>query len=168
MPGPSHDTHPRPAVRAAVVTVSDTRTPETDTSGRAIADALRAAGHDVTARDLVRDDAAAIATTVERLARGGSVQAVIVTGGTGLSPRDVTVDALAPLFDKPMIGFGELFRRLSFDEIGAAAMLSRATAGVIGTSVVFALPGSEHAVRLAMTRLILPELGHIAAELVKR
>jgi molybdenum cofactor biosynthesis protein B len=168
MPGPNHHTQPAPAVRAAVVTVSDTRTPDTDTSGRAIADALQAAGHEVAARDLVRDDAAAIAAAVERHARGGAVQAVIVTGGTGLSPRDVTADALAPLFDKPLPGFGEVFRRLSFDDIGPAAMLSRATAGVVGPAIVFALPGSEHAVRLAMTRLILPELRHIAAELVKR
>jgi molybdenum cofactor biosynthesis protein B len=167
MPGPNHDTHPRPPARAAVVTVSDTRTRDTDASGRAIAEALRAAGHEITAHDLVRDEAPAIAAAVERHVRGG-VPAVIVTGGTGISPRDVTVDALAPLFDKPLAGFGELFRRLSFEDIGPAAMLSRATAGVIGTSVVFVLPGSEHAVRLAMTRLILPELGHIAAELVKR
>ncbi|HWB15855.1 MAG TPA: molybdenum cofactor biosynthesis protein B [Vicinamibacterales bacterium] len=168
MPGPSHRASPATAVRTAVVTVSDTRTTETDTSGRAIADALLAVGHDVAARDLVPDDAVAIAAVVERHARSGDVRVVIVTGGTGLSPRDVTVDALAPLFDKPLVGFGELFRRLSFDEIGPAAMLSRATAGVVGTCAVFVLPGSEHAVRLAMTRLILPELGHVAAELIKR
>jgi molybdenum cofactor biosynthesis protein B len=155
------------AVACFVLTVSDSRTLATETSGRAIADLLGEAGHSVVDRTLVRDEPAEVARLVRAAIASGRVQVVITTGGTGISSRDSTYEALCALFDKRLDGFGELFRVLSFQEIGAAAMLSRATAGVIGRVAVFLLPGSEHAVRLAMTRLILPELRHVARELAR-
>jgi molybdenum cofactor biosynthesis protein B len=148
-----------------VLTVSDSRTLATETSGRTIADLLQAAGHVVVGRDLVKDEPADVARVVADRAAGGDARAIITTGGTGLSSRDSTYEALTALFSKRLDGFGELFRMLSFQEIGSAAMLSRATAGVVNGCAVFLLPGSEAAVRLAMTRLILPELGHITREL---
>ena len=155
------------AAGCAVVTVSDTRTAETDHSGKAIADALTEAGHAVVSRTIVRDDPRAIVAAVERALATPEVEAVVATGGSGVSRRDSTPEAIAPLLEKRLDGFGELFRSLSFAEIGPAAMLSRAAAGTARGRVIFILPGSEHAVRLAMTRLILPELGHIVAELSK-
>lgn len=155
------------SVRCVVVTVSDTRTESNDTSGDAIVGLLKSAGHDVAARRIVRDDPVAVRSLVRSVAESNPVVAdvVITTGGTGITARDSTYEAITALLDKRLDGFGELFRMLSFAEIGAAAMLSRATAGSIGTTAVFALPGSEHAVRLAMTRLILPEIGHVVREL---
>jgi molybdopterin adenylyltransferase len=147
--------------------VSDSRTIDTDTSGRAIVSLLEDAGHVVVERALVPDEASDICAFVTKHAGHDRIRAIITTGGTGISARDATYEALALLIDRPLPGFGELFRRLSFDEIGAAAMLTRATAGVTGRSMLFVLPGSEGAVRLAMTRLILPELGHIAHELAR-
>jgi molybdenum cofactor biosynthesis protein B len=147
-----------------VVTVSDTRTPETDTSGQAIADLLEEAGHIVTGRALLPDEPAEVSGLVRDLLARADVQAVITTGGTGVSRRDSTYEAITALIDKELPGFGELFRMISFREIGAAAMLSRATAGIAGGRVIFALPGSEHAVRLAMRQLIVPELGHVVRE----
>jgi len=134
-------------VACLILTVSDTRTLENDTSGQAIASLLEQAGHTVTARRTAR--------------------VIITTGGTGISNRDSTYEAVTALFEKQIDGFGELFRMLSFHEIGPAAMLSRATAGVSGGCAIFVLPGSEHAVRLAMERLILPELGHVVRELMR-
>jgi molybdenum cofactor biosynthesis protein B len=154
-------------VRVFVLTVSDTRTLETETSGRAIAELLEAAGHQVIGRALVRDEPVEVASTLRGEIDRGTADVLITTGGTGISARDSTPDAVAALFDKPLDGFGELFRALSFQEIGAAAMLSRATAGIVRGRAVFLLPGSEAAVRLAMTRLILPELGHVVGELRK-
>jgi molybdenum cofactor biosynthesis protein B len=154
------------AVPCFVLTVSDTRTVETDASGAAIAALLEDAGHTVTGRKVVKDDADAIAQQV-RAHLVGAARALIVTGGTGITARDVTVDAVAPLFEKRLDGFGELFRALSFQDIGAAALLSRACAGVSKGRAIFLLPGSEAAVRLAMTRLILPELPHIVRELAR-
>jgi len=150
-----------------VLTVSDSRTLDTDTSGQAIATLLEAAGHRVVGRAVVRDEPREVTETVRHQIGGGRVQAVVTTGGTGFSPRDTTVEALVPLFDKTIDGFGELFRALSFEDIGPAAMLSRATAGVMGDAVVFLLPGSEKAVRLAMERLILPELGHLVGQMAR-
>lgn len=161
----SHKAAAPARVACAVLIVSDTRTLETDTSGRAITDLLADAGHPVVTRQLVRDDAIYIGRVMDRLTSRDDVQAVIVTGGTGLSTRDSTVDAVAPLIERWIEGFGELFRMLSYQDIGSAALLSRATAGVVGTTVVFLLPGAEKAVRLAMEKLILPELGHIVREL---
>jgi molybdenum cofactor biosynthesis protein B len=146
-----------------VVTISDTRTEATDTSGAAIVELLTAAGHEVTRRKLVRDDPAAVRNTVMSARTAADV--VITTGGTGITARDSTYETIASLLDRRLDGFGELFRMLSYADIGAAAMLSRATAGTMGTTAVFALPGSENAVRLAMTKLILPEIGHVVREL---
>jgi len=146
-----------------VLTISDTRTAETDTSGDAIADALTSAGHALAGRRIVRDDPAAVRDVVT--AQAVSAEVIITTGGTGITSRDSTYEAIASLLDKRLDGFGELFRMISYDEIGSAAMLSRACAGSIGRAAVFSLPGSEHAVRLAMTKLILPEIGHVVREL---
>jgi molybdopterin adenylyltransferase len=150
-------------VRCFVLTISDTRSEATDTSGDAIASLLLAAGHEIVGRQIVRDDPAAVRTALA--AQLGRVQVIVTTGGTGITARDSTYEAIAGLLEKRLDGFGELFRMLSYDEIGAAAMLSRACAGTIGTAALFSLPGSEHAVRLAMTKLILPEIGHVVREL---
>jgi molybdenum cofactor biosynthesis protein B len=146
-----------------VITISDTRTPADDASGDAIVAALESGGHHVAGRQIVRDDPAAVRALVA--AEAPNAQAIITTGGTGITSRDSTFEAIAALFDKRLEGFGELFRMLSYEEIGAAAMLSRACAGTIGSTAVFSLPGSAPAVRLAMNKLILPELGHVVREL---
>jgi molybdenum cofactor biosynthesis protein B len=152
------------SVRCAVLTVSDTRTRETDTSGLAIAEALTAAGHAVLDRRLVRDDPDAIRSALDAMLAGEDVQVVLTTGGTGISRRDSTFEVVDGLLEKRLDGFGELFRMVSYAEIGAAAMLSRACAGVARGRVLVALPGSEAAVRLALERLLLPELGHLVRE----
>lgn len=156
-----------PSVGVFVLTVSDTRTEATDTAGRAIRDLLTAEGYTVVGARIVQDEPADVHAWVEAALADLAVQVVVTTGGTGVTSRDGTYEAVASLFEKQLDGFGELFRALSFKEIGPAAMLSRATAGTIGRRAVFVLPGSEHAVRLAMTRLILPELGHLAQQLAK-
>ena len=150
-----------------VLTVSDTRTPDTDTSGRAIRELLEQAGHVVTGVAIVKDDPALVSDQVRRQLAESATRAIITTGGTGITARDSTYEAIARLLEKRLDGFGELFRAISFQEIGAAAMLSRATAGTCGRTAIFVLPGSENAVRTAMTRLILPELGHIVQQLDK-
>lgn len=150
-------------VRCAVLTVSDTRAPETDISGRTIVEALESAGHVVAKRQILRDEPKDVHEAV--LAQLGGVDAIITTGGTGITSRDSTYEAIAGLFEKRIDGFGELFRMLSYPEIGSAAMMTRACAGVARGTAIFILPGSEHAVRLAMTKLILPELGHVVREL---
>ncbi len=152
------------SLAVAVVTVSDTRTLATDTGGASIADALEGAGHSVARRTIVPDEIEAIRAAVTESLDDDGVVAVIVTGGTGVAPRDVTPEAIAPLLDREVPGFGELFRMLSFEEIGPAAMLSRAFAGLRGEKVVIALPGSRGAIRLAMERLVLPEIGHLVGE----
>ncbi|MGB2714891.1 MAG: molybdenum cofactor biosynthesis protein B [Vicinamibacterales bacterium] len=149
------------SVRCFVLTISDTRTAATDTSGNAIAFTLESAGHVVEGRQIVRDDPSA----VQQAVKAASAEVVITTGGTGITSRDGTYEALSAMFDKTLDGFGELFRMLSYEQIGSAAMMSRACAGVIGRTAVFSLPGSEHAVRLAMEKLIIPEMGHIVREL---
>jgi molybdenum cofactor biosynthesis protein B len=150
-------------VRCAVLTISDTRALETDVSGRTIVELLEEAGHIVAKRQILRDEPIDVHDAV--VAQLGGVDALITTGGTGITSRDSTYEAIAGLLEKRLDGFGELFRALSYQEIGSAAMLSRATAGVARGTAVFVLPGSENAVRLAMTRLILPELGHVVREL---
>ena len=150
-------------VRCAVLTISDTRALETDVSGRAIVDLLEGAGHLVTKRQILHDDPKDVRDAV--LAQLGGVDAIVTTGGTGITSRDSTFEAIAGLLEKRLDGFGELFRSLSYQEIGSAAMMTRATAGVARGTAVFILPGSEHAVRLGMTKLILPELGHVVREL---
>ncbi len=151
------------SVRCFVVTISDSRTEDTDTSGDAIAGLLTSDGHDLTGRALVKDNPDAVRQILT--SRAGSVDVLITTGGTGITSRDSTYEAIASLLDKRLDGFGELFRMLSFHEIGSAAMLTRACAGTLGKTAVFSLPGSEHAVRLGMTKLILPEIGHVVREL---
>lgn len=153
---------PRAAdIRVAVITVSDTRTLQTDESG-SLAEALtEKAGFHVTRRDLVRDEPMEIAGRVRALVDGHDVEAILLTGGTGVAGRDATVEALSPLFERRLEGFGELFRMLSYAEVGAAAMLSRAAGGTIGRVAVFAMPGSPAAVQLALGKLILPELRHL-------
>src|SRR5262245_19134047 len=150
-----------------VLSMSDMRTMAQDTSAQAIVAMLGAAGHMIVGRALLKDDPAEVTALVQSEIARRAARVIITTGGTGIAKRDSTYEALTGLFDKTIVGFGELFRMLSFQEIGPAAMLSRATAVVSGGCAIFVLPGSEHAVRLAMTRLILPELGHIARELTK-
>ena len=150
-----------------ILTVSDTRTPESDSSGRAIRVLLEDAGHVVSGHDIEKDDPDRIVSRLRERLGDPATHVIISTGGTGISPRDGTFEAVTALFDKRLDGFGELFRMISFEEIGAAAMLSRATAGTVGRKAIFALPGSEKAVRLAMTRLVLPELGHVVQQLSK-
>ncbi len=152
------------SVRCFVLTVSDTRTDATDASGRAIADLLAGAGHLVTARAIVRDEPELVRGAIERQLANPDVDAVITTGGTGITSRDNTYEAVSAILQKRLDGFGELFRLLSFEQIGSAAMMSRACAGLAAGRIVVCLPGSEQAVRLAMERLILPELGHLVQQ----
>ena len=155
------------SVPTAVVTVSDTRTLETDKGGALVAELLEGGGHAVVSREIVKDDPAAIHSALAAALAADGVRAVILTGGTGVAPRDVTPESVQPLLEREVPGFGELFRMLSYEDIGSAALLSRALAGLARGRVIFVLPGSSGAVRLAMERLILPELGHLAAEAVK-
>jgi molybdenum cofactor biosynthesis protein B len=154
------------AVPCFVLTVSDTRTLETDKSGAAIVELLSLAGHSVTDRRIVKDDALAVSDAV-RAKLSSPARAIITTGGTGIASRDMTYEAIAAMFDKTLDGFGEIFRTLSYQQIGSAAMMSRACAGIAKGRAIFVLPGSEAAVRLAMERLVIPELGHIVGELQK-
>ena len=147
-----------------VLTVSDTKTPETDTSGALIRELLNAAGHRVVGFTIVRDEPADVQRVVREACGDDRVQAVIVTGGTGITSRDATFEAIEALLDKRLPGFGELFRMLSFQEIGAAAMLSRAQMGIHARRIVVSLPGSPNACRLALDKLLLPEMGHLVRE----
>ena len=152
-------------IAAYVVTLSDTRDASNDTSGDAIQSLLEAAGHAIGGREILREDPATLEPALQRILARGDVDVVLLTGGTGIAPRDLTYDLLARLYERPLPGFGELFRRLSYDEIGSAAMLSRASAGVASGKAIFSMPGSRGAVRLAMEALVLPELGHVVGEL---
>jgi molybdopterin adenylyltransferase len=151
------------AIDCAVITVSDTRTAATDTSGGIIRELLMTAGHRVDPIEIIPDEATLIAATLDRIAAQTSpiIRVVIFNGGTGIAPRDTTYDAIASLLTKTLPGFGELFRSLSYAEIGSRAMTSRAIAGVYHNLLVFSVPGSSNAVRLAMEKLILPELIHL-------
>ncbi len=148
----------------AVLTASDSRTLETDAAGSFIVQALEGAGHRVLARELVRDEPLEIGRWIGEWMRAPEIQVVFTTGGTGISSRDGTVEVVERYLDKRLDGFGELFRMLSWQEIGPAAMLSRAVAGLAGETLVFAMPGSAAAVRLAVEKLILPELPHLIWE----
>jgi molybdenum cofactor biosynthesis protein B len=152
------------AVGCFVLTVSDTKTPQTDTSGALIRDLLTAAGHRVAGATIVRDEPARVQEIVRRAAQDPAVQAIVLTGGTGITARDSTYEAVEALLDKRLPGFGELFRMLSYQEIGPAAMLSRAQLGVHQRRIVASLPGSPAACRLALERLLIPELGHLVRE----
>lgn len=161
-----HGHTPAPsAIRVGIVTVSDTRTAATDEGGRLVSALCRASNFTIVGEAILPDDPARVAGQVRKLVTDGTVDAILITGGTGISRRDTTVEAVLGLFEKTIDGFGELFRALSYAAIGPAAMLSRAVGGTIGCVAVFAIPGSPAAVRLALDKLILPALGHIVAEL---
>jgi molybdopterin adenylyltransferase len=152
------------SVGCYIVTVSDTRTEATDASGRAIADLLHRAGHTVAGRTIVKDDPTAVRAAIERQLATAEVDVIVTTGGTGITSRDTTYEAVNGLLQKRLDGFGELFRMLSYEEIGSAAIMSRACAGLVANRIVVCLPGSEKAVRLAMERLLIPELGHLVQQ----
>lgn len=154
-------------VRCGVITVSDTRTAETDSSGALIREALTQAGHVVVRYALVRDEQSQIVALVQELEAQGC-QVILTSGGTGIAWRDTTYEAIDGLLDKRLPGFGELFRMLSYAEIGAAAMFSRATAGLYRSAVIFCMPGSTAAVRLALEQLIVPELNHLVWEVLRQ
>lgn len=159
-----HKANAPTSVGCFVLTMSDTKTPETDTSGILIRDLLTKAGHKVAGHAIVKDDPAQVAAVIRSGCAAPSVEAFILTGGTGITSRDSTFEAVEALLDKRLTGFGELFRMLSYQEIGAAAMLSRAQAGVVQGRVLFSLPGSPNACRLALEKLIIPELPHLIRE----
>ena len=156
-------TAPR-AIGCFVLTISDSKTPETDTSGTLIREHLAAAGHTVIGHAIVRDEPTQVTAVVRKGCADPAVEAFILTGGTGVTSRDSTFEAVEALLDKRLTGFGELFRMLSYAEVGAAAMLSRAQGGVVQGRALFSLPGSPNACRLALEKLILPELGHVLRE----
>jgi molybdenum cofactor biosynthesis protein B len=154
-----------PSISVYIVTLSDTRDESNDTSGAAIRNALQAAGHRLAGWRILREDAASLRHQIDEILRAQGFDALIVNGGTGIAPRDIAFDVLSSVYERHVPGFGELFRSLSYAEIGSAAMLSRASAGVAHGKLVFSIPGSTGAVHLALDRLILPELGHMVAEL---
>jgi molybdenum cofactor biosynthesis protein B len=150
-----------------VITCSDTRTADTDTSGKLIMHLLKEQGHEVSAYHLVKDEPAQIRARIEEAVKNEAVQAIIINGGTGISSRDSTFEAVDALLEKRLDGFGELFRYLTYQDIGSSAIMSRATAGLYRGRIIFSTPGSEGAVHLAMEKLILPELPHIIQQLSK-
>jgi molybdenum cofactor biosynthesis protein B len=159
--------HKRTAPRAIgcwVLTISDTKTPETDTSGALIRELLSGAGHTVVGSDIVRDEPTDVQRVIRDACANTAVQAVIMTGGTGITSRDSTFEAVEAMLDKRLPGFGELFRVLSYEQVGAAAMLSRAQMGIARGRIIASLPGSPNACRLALEKLLLPELGHLVRE----
>ena len=153
-------------VNVMVVTISDTRTKETDKSGQKMLELLKWQ-HQVVTYDIVKDDEQAIENVLLQGCKDPRIQVILMNGGTGIAKRDVTFDVLQAHIERPIPGFGELFRMLSYEEIGSAAMLSRASAGIIQDTVIFSMPGSTNAVSLAMEKLILPELAHIVREMNK-
>jgi molybdenum cofactor biosynthesis protein B len=155
-------------VTLAIVTVSDTRTPETDVNGQYLERTLTEAGHIVAAYRLIKDEPAQVEQVLDELSALPDVRLIIFNGGTGISPRDTTFDVLSRKLEKTLPGFGELFRMLSYQEVGAAAMLSRATAGVYRQTLVISTPGSPNAVQTALQKLILPEINHLAWEVVRK
>jgi molybdenum cofactor biosynthesis protein B len=157
----------RGPVSAALVTVSDSRTPETDVNARYLREVVEAGGHRVASYDLIRDEPDQVVATLDRIAERGEAQIVLFNGGTGISRRDNTFDALSGRLEKVLPGFGEIFRMLSYEQVGAAAILSRATAGVYRGCVVLSTPGSPAAVRLAWEKLIEPEIEHLAWEVAR-
>jgi molybdenum cofactor biosynthesis protein B len=160
-----HREHAKRGVACAVLTVSDTRTRRTDETGAVIRQALEKEGHEVLRQGIVKDARTQIAAWLRGALRDNKLQVIILNGGTGITARDVTVEAVRPLLEKEIVGFGELFRMLSYRKVGSAAMMSRALAGTACGKTIFCLPGSPAAARLAMDRLILPELGHLVWEM---
>ena len=172
MPSKSTEQHREIAARQgpvplAIITVSDTRTRENDTGGDLIEQRAVAAGHTVVFRAIVRDEPDQIGALLDQIIAETSARLLLFTGGTGIAPRDTTYDVISRRIEKPMPGFGELFRMLSFAEVGPAAMLSRATAGVYRGRLVFSMPGSPNAVQVAMDKLIAPELQHLVWEVAR-
>jgi molybdenum cofactor biosynthesis protein B len=165
-PTPHPDQHPI-TLNCGIITVSDTRTPDTDRSGQLIHQALTEAGHQITAYQILPDEPDQITSFLTQLC-APTTDAIILNGGTGIAPRDTTYDALERLLEKTLPGFGELFRMLSYDEIGSRAIASRATAGVYQHTLIFSLPGSSNAVKLALEKLILPEIIHLLKQLQGR
>ena len=159
-----HEAGAPQSVHCFIVTVSDTRTLETDSSGQAIAELLTAAGHVVTGRTLVRDDPELVHSMIERHLADYGVQVIITNGGTGITSRDSTYEAISTLLEKRLNGFGELFRMLSYEQIGPKAMMTRACAGLVARRIVIALPGAQAAVRLAMEKLVIPEIRHLVQQ----
>ncbi|BAT51629.1 molybdopterin precursor biosynthesis protein [Nostoc sp. NIES-3756] len=162
-----HPDEPGVTVNCAVVTVSDTRTPEIDKSGQLIQQLLSDTNHTVVAYAIIPDEPTQIQAKIEILSQKGNLDAVIFNGGTGIAPRDNTYDAIEKLLEKTLPGFGEIFRYLSYQEIGSRAIASRAVAGVYKNKLIFSLPGSSNAVRLGMEKLILPELAHLVTQMRK-
>lgn len=164
---PTHQQHQAqapPSVRCAVITVSDTRTLDNDTGGQSVVVALTAAGHTINVREIIPDDPERMRPLLESLRNRDDLDAILLTGGTGITSRDQTYETVSALLDKPLPGYGEVFRMLSFQEIGPAAILSRAVGGLLGRKVLLTMPGSPAAVRLAMDKIIVPELGHLVRE----
>ena len=159
-----HKAHAPRAVGCWVLTISDTKTPETDTSGALIRELLGAGGHHVVGSGIVRDEPSDVQRVIREACADPAVQAVILTGGTGITSRDSTFEAVDAMLDKRLPGFGELFRMLSYQDVGAAAMLSRAQMGIHARRIVVSLPGSPNACRLALEKLLVPELGHLVRE----
>jgi molybdenum cofactor biosynthesis protein B len=153
-----------PSVRCAVITVSDTRTLENDTGGQTVIDHLARGGHSVVHREIIPDEPARMRPLLDSLRGRDDVDAILLTGGTGITSRDQTYETVSALLDKPLPGYGEVFRMLSYQEIGPAAILSRAVGGLLGRKVVLTMPGSPAAVRLAMEKIIVPELPHLVRE----
>ena len=151
-------------IRCAVITVSDTRTLENDSGGQQVVDRLLRAGHLVVAREIIRDDPQAMRQLLGSMRGQDELDAILMTGGTGITSRDQTYETVTSMLSKSLPGYGELFRMLSYQEIGSAAMLSRATGGLLEQKVLLTMPGSPAAVALAMEKLILPELGHLVRE----
>jgi len=165
-----HEDHMKQARKhlpCAVLTISDSRTEGTDGSGRIIIDALEGAGHSVSAYRIVPDSVGEIDAEMRDILESDEIKVVIVNGGTGVTRRDVTPESVAPFLEKRLDGFGELFRMLSYQEIGAAAMMSRAFGGVASGKVVLCLPGSRGAVGMAMEKIIIPQIGHMVLEVEK-
>jgi len=159
-----HEAQGPAAVRCAVITVSDTRTVETDTGGKAVIDHLTAAGHSVVCREIVPDEPSRMKPLLISLCDRDDVDVILMTGGTGITSRDQTYETVSGLLDKPLPGYGEIFRMLSYQEIGPAAILSRAIGGLIGRKVLLTMPGSPAAVRLAMEKIIVPQIPHLMRE----
>ena len=164
---PIHEEHQAQgpqSIRCAVITVSDTRTLETDTGGKSVIDHLAAAGHKVAAREIIPDDPARMKPLLQSLQTRDDVDAILMTGGTGITSRDMTYETVSSLLTKPLPGYGEIFRMLSYQDIGPAAILSRAIGGLLGRKVLLTMPGSPAAVKLAMEKIIIPQLPHLMRE----
>src|SRR3989338_3256426 len=164
----SHEEHKAKApksVSCAVITVSDSRTPENDDSGKSIIKLLEKNNHEIINYSIIKDNKKSINEKINQLIHNKKINAIITNGGTGIAKKDVTIEAIKPLFEKELAGFSSLFAKLSYDTIGSAAVLSRAAAGIVNKKIIFCLPGSPEAVELAMNKLILPEIGHIVKHL---